>query len=88
MKRRLIPPFLMLFAGIITSIIMFRLHYEMKTMLVILLGVLFSFYIVGFLLKMMLDIFDKQNSKIIVDEDKKELNEAMAGKEGQVNSEG
>ena len=59
-KRRLIPPFVMLFAGAVTSITMRILHYEMKTMLIILLCVLVGFYIAGSVIEYMLDRFEKQ----------------------------
>ena len=59
-KRRLIPPFVMLFAGAVTSITMRILHYEMKTMLIILLCVLVSFYIAGSVIEYMLGRFEKQ----------------------------
>lgn len=59
-KRRLIPPFVMLLAGAITSITMRVLHYEMKTMLIVLLCVLVGFYIAGCVLKTMLDRFERQ----------------------------
>ena len=59
-KRRLIPPFVMLLAGAITSITMRILHYEMKTMLIILLCVLLGFYMAGSVIKYMLDKFEKQ----------------------------
>lgn len=59
-KRRLIPPFVMLSAGAVTSITMRVLHYEMKTMLIILLCVLVGFYIAGSVIKYMLDKFEKQ----------------------------
>lgn len=59
-KRRLIPPFVMLLAGAITSITMRVLHYEMKTMLIILLCVLVGFYIAGCVIKEMLDRFERQ----------------------------
>lgn len=59
-KRRLIPPFIMLLAGAITSITMRILHYDTKTMLIILLGVLLGFYIAGCVIKDMLDRFEKQ----------------------------
>ncbi len=59
-KRRLIPPFVMLLAGAITSITMRALHYEMKTMLIVLLCVLVGFYIAGCVLKTMLDRFERQ----------------------------
>ncbi|NLL76202.1 MAG: SoxR reducing system RseC family protein [Clostridiales bacterium] len=87
MRRKLIPPFLMLFVGAITSIIMWTFHYETKTMLLILLGVLIAFYIIGCLLKWMLDLFDKQNEvSKTADEDEKQLEEAAKDEEGQVNS--
>ncbi len=88
MKRKLIPPFWMLLAGAVSSLIMYILHYETKNMLIILLGVLVVFYLIGCLFKWMLDLFEKQNEplmeeKEIVSED--ELAEAMAGMdEGQV----
>ncbi len=59
-KRRLIPPFIMLFAGAVTSITMRVLHYETKTMLIILLCVLVGFYAAGCILKTMLDRFERQ----------------------------
>ena len=59
-KRRLIPPFVMLFAGAITSITMRIMHYETGPMLVILLCVLTVFYIAGCVIKYMLDKFEKQ----------------------------
>lgn len=59
-RRKLIPPFIMLLAGAITSITMRMLHYDMKTMLIILLGVLLGFYIAGCVIKGMLDRFEKQ----------------------------
>lgn len=57
-KRKLIPPFVMLFAGAIVSITMFALHYKSKDMLVILLCVLLVFYAAGEVLKYMLDRFE------------------------------
>lgn len=59
-KRKLIPPFVMLFAGAVTSIAMYILHYNVKDMLVILLFVLIAFYIAGGLIKWMLDRFEVQ----------------------------
>ncbi|MCM1121455.1 MAG: hypothetical protein NC416_02610 [Eubacterium sp.] len=59
-KRRLIPPFVMLLAGAVTSITMRMLHYDTRTMLIILLGVLIGFYIAGCVIKGMLDRFEKQ----------------------------
>ena len=59
-KRRLIPPFVMLSAGAVISITMRILHYEMKTMLIVLLCVLVGFYIAGSVIQYMLDQFEKQ----------------------------
>lgn len=59
-KRRLIPPFVMLLAGAVVSITMRILHYELQTMLVVLLCVLLGFYFVGRILQIMLDRFEIQ----------------------------
>ena len=59
-RRRLIPPFVMLSAGAVISITMRILHYETKTMLIILLCVLVGFYIAGSVIQYMLDRFEKQ----------------------------
>ncbi len=61
MKRKLIPPFLMLSAGAVCSIIMHFNYYETNRMLMILLAVMVVFYIAGNLFMMMLNIFDKKN---------------------------
>ncbi len=91
MKRKWIPPFLMLFTGAISSIIMFLLRYETKNMLMILIGVLISFYIIGCLFKWMLDVFDKQNYVEETDDEEGMTDEAasdMDAEEGQVKVEG
>lgn len=59
-KRRLIPPFVMLFAGAVVSITMRILHYDLQTMLIVLLCVLLGFYFVGRILQIMLDRFELQ----------------------------
>lgn len=59
-KRRLIPAFIMLCAGAIVSITMRLLHYELQTMLIVLLCVLSGFYFVGRILQIMLDRFEIQ----------------------------
>ncbi len=94
MKRKLIPPFLMLFAGAVCSIIMHFNYYETNKMLVILLAVMISFYIAGSLFTMMLNIFDKKNQP---EEEVQEeaIEEIVSGegtpvdmREGQVKTEG
>ena len=67
-KRRLIPPFVMLLAGAITSITMRILHYEMQNMLIILLCVLIGFYIAGSVIKYMLDQFERQIEEASMEE--------------------
>lgn len=59
-KRKLIPAFVTLLAGAVVSITMRILHYEMQTMLIILLCVLLGFYFVGRILQIMLDRFELQ----------------------------
>lgn len=91
MKRKLIPPFWMLLAGAVSSVIMFALHYETGSMLMILAGVLIGFYIIGCLFKWMLDLFEKQNEpaaeeKEIVSEDE-QAEEMREMDEGQVDLE-
>ena len=67
-KRRLIPPFVMLSAGAVISITMRILHYETRTMLIILLCVLVGFYIAGSVIKYMLDKFEKQIEETSMEE--------------------
>lgn len=94
MKRKLIPPFLMLSAGAVCSIIMHFNYYETNEMLMILLAVMIGFYIAGNLFTMMLNIFDKKNQP---EEEMQEeaVEEIMSGEgvsadmqEGQVKTEG
>lgn len=68
MNRKLLPPVLMLAAGLITSIRTFYLNYDMKTALIILLVVLIIFYILGSIIKYTLDVFEKQNEERALDE--------------------
>lgn len=81
MKRKLIPPFWMLLAGAACGVIMLVFHYEAKPMLLILLGVLLGFYVIGCLYKFMLDLFEKQNEpvpeekEIVAEEDQLDLAE-------------
>jgi len=63
MKRKLMPPFIMLFAGAIASIVMYLNDYEIKTMLWILIAVLIVFYIIGVLIKKTLDSFYEELEK-------------------------
>lgn len=67
-KRRLIPPFVMLLAGAAASITMRLQNYDTKSMLVILLCVLFVFYIAGCFLKSMVDQFERQVDEAVMEE--------------------
>lgn len=69
MKRKLIPIFLMLVAGAVTSIIAYIKDYELTRMLWTLLAALVIFYLLGILMKKVLDLFDEQIKK--ADEEKK-----------------
>ncbi len=77
-KRKLIPPFVMLLAGAVTSITMYALHYNTKDMLIILLCVLVVFFVIGDLVKWMLDRFEAQIEQKRIEEGEvieKELDE-------------
>lgn len=60
MKRKMIPIFLMLVAGAITSIITYIKDYELTRMLWVLLGVLIVFYALGVVIQKTLNLFDAQ----------------------------
>ena len=61
-KRKLIPPFVMLTAGAVMSILMVIKGCELNEFLARLLAILIIFYVFGCLLKGMLDRFDRQNA--------------------------
>ncbi len=91
MKRKLIPPFLMLSAGAVCSIIMNLNDYQTNRMLMIVLGVMIVFYIAGSLFTMMLNIFDRQNQPEEIEaEVEEEITDEISSEmqEGQVESEG
>lgn len=59
-RRRLIPPIVMLSAGAVVSIAMRIFRYDTRTMLLVLLAVLLVFYLIGEVIKYMMDQFEKQ----------------------------
>lgn len=59
-KSRLFAPFLMLLAGAVASIVMFRNHYDTKEMLTVLLVVLLVFYAAGCLIENRINAFVRQ----------------------------
>lgn len=63
-KIRLIPPFVVLLAGAITSIMLFAFGCDLLTALIIILGVMIVFYFLGvILMKIMLDLWEKEAKK-------------------------
>lgn len=75
MKTKNIPVILMLAAGALTSIMTYVFHYENKTALWILTGVLIAFYILGLFVKNVLDRFYKQIAQR-EEEERKAIEEA------------
>lgn len=63
-KLKLLPAFIMLLAGAITSVITYLVHYETKTALIILLCVLFGFYILGIVFQKVIYSFEKANEPV------------------------
>ena len=61
MNRKKMPLLLMLTAGAVTCIITFIMKYPIIWKLVTLLVVLVIFYMLGSILKWILDAFEKQN---------------------------
>lgn len=59
-KNRLFAPFLMLLAGAVASLMMYRFHYSMKEMLPILLAVLLLFYVAGCFIQVKVNAFVSQ----------------------------
>jgi len=68
MNRKSIPLVLMLVAGVITCIITFVRQYSVIDKLVALLVVLLVFFVLGNVLRMTLDYFDKENEKKALEE--------------------
>lgn len=78
MKTKAIPTILMLMAGAITSIICYLLNYEIKTMMFVLLGVMFFFFYLGDLIRYVLE------KNVFIQEDEPAEEEIGAGEEGAV----
>lgn len=60
-RLKMLPAFVMLLAAAFTSIITYCVHYETKTALLILLGVMILFYILGTILQRVIASFEKAN---------------------------
>lgn len=68
MKAKTLPPLLMLLAGAVTSIVMFLMRYEFKTLLIVLLAVLVIFYFIGYCIKKVMESFAASNAVRIAEE--------------------
>lgn len=79
-KIRLLPAFVTLLAGAITSITLFVLNVEMHIMLLILLAVLVVFYVLGVVaMKMIMDCPPKEKEESDIGE-----GEEASGEDGSV----
>lgn len=63
MERKMIPLALMLLAGAICSIVCFVQGYDAFTMLLVLFIVLLVFYIMGCIIKRVMEAFEKENEE-------------------------
>ena len=63
MNTRNIPALVMLTAGLVAGIVMFRMHYSLYTMSWVILLVFAVFYVLGCLIRLMLDKFGLQHEK-------------------------
>lgn len=76
-KLKMLPAFIMLLAGALTSIITYLVHYETKIALIILLCVMLLFYILGVILQKLIVSFEKANK---LAEEEREKAENAEGK--------
>lgn len=81
-KMRLIPPFIMLTAGAVTSILMVVKGCTLNEFLARLLLILLVFYVLGCVLKGILDMIDRQNAPPEPEEDTEEMVEKGSEEEG------
>jgi len=63
MERKMIPLTLMLVAGAICSIVCYAQHYDIFTMLLALFIVLLVFYILGLIIKRIMEEFERENEE-------------------------
>lgn len=84
MNRKNMPLILMLVAGAVTSVFTFIRQFTILQKLIALLVVLVIFYALGSTLRWVLDTFDKQNEKAVLDEGEvieKDKNQEEEGEE-------
>ena len=80
MDRKKIPAILMLSASAVTALIVYFRGYGLKVMIIALLAVLVCFYIIGSVIKMVLDSYYKANEEEEVS-DEGEVIEKTEGEE-------
>lgn len=68
MTRRQMPLVLMLTAGLVTSLFTYFKGYKLSSMLIALLATLVVFYMIGCIIRMILDSFDKKNKEQVAPE--------------------
>ena len=68
MTRKEMPLLLMLVAGLTTALVAYFKGFNLSTMLIALLATLVVFYMIGCIIKMILDSFDKKNNAKLADE--------------------
>lgn len=81
---KMIPVYLMLITGAVTGIVTYTLHYEGKTALLILLGVLLFFYITGSMFVHLIYRFEKEQDekeKKRLEEEGKVVEKNLSGEE-------
>ena len=82
METKNIPSIVMLLAGLVTSIVMYRSHYDLYTTLKVVLLVFFVFYLLGYGAKCLLDKFcplSTEGEEEDGEEDKEEGEKAEEG---------
>lgn len=88
MNTRNIPALVMLTAGLVASIVMFRMHYDLYTMSWVLLLVFAAFYVLGCVIRLMLDKFGMQQEKKEAEQQEAAAQEAEQQEEKQQSEDG
>ena len=68
MTRRQMPLVLMLTAGLVTSLFAYFRGWKLSSMLIALLATLVIFYMIGCIIRMILDSFEKNNKEEVAPE--------------------
>lgn len=87
-KIKLIPPFMVLLSGAVTSVMLFAFGCDFLTALIIILAVLIVFYFLGvILMKILLDLWkkeEKENSEALVSPDGEVIEKAVDNGEKEI----